>query len=414
METMSHFYYRTVKQIRRTLTGVMLLLLVFQYSVSALEIHSPNALLINRNENTVLYEKESEEVIPIASLTKLMTALVAKDHITDMNETVTITWEHVAGLAEANASVAGFYVGERVTYRDLLYGLLLPSGADAAQALAYLSAGSVEAFVEMMNARAQEMGLTHTHFANTTGLDHPDNYSTLREVAMILEAVFADAELREIICSNSYEISDGTLTLLSTKERVLRRYGLEMDYVLGGKTGSTIAAGICYGSIAEKDGVGYLCIVAGSSYYSDAPYQFLDSKTLYEYFMDNYSYQAILSEGDALITLPTLYCKNKEVAFTSDVTIERYLKNGFDKNEVQLIYHGEKVITHKMEAGKTLGKIEVVLDGEVTEVLPVVLMEQQEFDLWDYLSHHKKEVAAGGILILIPVLLIIKRKIGRR
>ena len=378
----------------------------------ALELESPYVLLINRNEDAILYEKDSEKEISIASMTKLMTALVAREHITDAQESVTVKWYELEGLIEANASVAGFYAGESVTYEDLLYGLLLPSGADAAQVLAYEIAGGVSEFVQLMNEKAEEMGLTHTHFANTTGLDNPENYSTLREVGMILEEVLKDPLLYEVLSTRVYTTSSGRLTLLSTTEMYLRRLKIDMDYLIGGKTGSTPQAGICFASVAEKDGVGYLCVVAGASYWSDTPYQILDSKELYEYYMEHYSYQDMVSEGELLLSLPTLYCKEKEVSFYADHSVNRYLENSFEKEDVTLKYEGTEVITHKMKAGELLGEVSVIHNGETVDRFPVILAKEQEFDFMDYLAHHKKEAAicVTASLLILTSFLLYRRK----
>ena len=121
------------------------------------EISSEAAILYQLNEDQVIYEKNSEEIIAPASLTKVMTTYVALEKITDLDQTVTLTSEMFQGLAESNASVAGFSVGETVTYRDLLYGSLFPSGGDATQALAILQYDTQENFVARMNEKAEEI-----------------------------------------------------------------------------------------------------------------------------------------------------------------------------------------------------------------------------------------------------------------
>ena len=117
------------------------------------EISSAAAILYQLNEDKVIYEKNSHETLAPASLTKVMTTYVALEKITDLDQTVTLTDEMFQGLAESNASVAGFYVGETVTYRDLLYGCLFLSGGDATQALASLLYGNQENFVARMNEK---------------------------------------------------------------------------------------------------------------------------------------------------------------------------------------------------------------------------------------------------------------------
>ena len=171
---------------------IILFLCIFLFSfmnVKALsfDISSKNAILYNLDEDTILYEKNSEEEVPIASLTKIMTSIIAIENITNIDEEITLTYDDFKGLIEADASVAGFYVGENVTYRDLLYALLLPSGADAAQALTRLVGEGRDNFVQMMNDKAKELGLEHTNFVNETGLDADNHYSTVKDVATIFK-----------------------------------------------------------------------------------------------------------------------------------------------------------------------------------------------------------------------------------
>ena len=163
-----------------------LLLLLIPFKVWGLEINSSNAILYNLNDGEVLMEKQADEKVKIASLTKIMTALVAIENIDNLNKVVKIPEEGLVGLVEANASVAGFKVNDEVTYLDLLYGVLLPSGADAVQTLAYYIAGGNDEFVKLMNDKAKELGLNDTHFSNPTGLNSDNHYSSVRDMGLIL------------------------------------------------------------------------------------------------------------------------------------------------------------------------------------------------------------------------------------
>ena len=154
--------------------------------VKALDTRSNNIILYNLNNDEILYEKNSHEPIKIASLTKVMTGIVALEKIDDLDREVLITAEMLDGLIESNASVVGLKVNDIVTYRDLLYALLLPSGGDAANALAINVAGSIDNFVKLMNIKAGSLGLSNTFFTNATGLDNGDNHSNVYDVATIL------------------------------------------------------------------------------------------------------------------------------------------------------------------------------------------------------------------------------------
>src|SRR5699024_6880789 len=147
------------------------------YALDMPEINSQAAIVYDMNANTVILEKNSDEVRSIASLTKIMTVLTAIENINDFSATVTITREMLAGIYW-NASVAELKPGDTVTYMDLLYAAILPSGADATQVLAYVVSGNVDTFVAKMNELATRIGATNTHYVNTTGLDQDGAYST--------------------------------------------------------------------------------------------------------------------------------------------------------------------------------------------------------------------------------------------
>ena len=172
---------------KRVLYLFFLFLILIPISTYALDISSKNAVLYNLNDDNIIYEVNKDERVSIASMTKIMTCLVALEKINNPKDKVVMTTSMFYRLAEENASVAGFYIGEEVTYEDLLYGLMLPSGADAAQALAISLYGSVDKFVDRMNEKAKELGLKNTHFVNPTGLDIKGHYSSVDDVAIILK-----------------------------------------------------------------------------------------------------------------------------------------------------------------------------------------------------------------------------------
>ena len=236
-----------------------------QYPEDALG--SEHAILIDTETNSVLALKgEADEHIFPASMTKLMTLIVAIEHIDDLDDTFTMTEEILEPLWEA--SKAGFQAGEVCKIRDLLYGAALASGADATSALAIYTAGSEETFVEWMNQKCTEIGLQNTHFVTTSGLHDEDHYSTITEIAMILEYCLQNDLCRSIISTYSYtteptEQHPEGITMYNTMYNYM--YGTEVEgiSILGGKTGFTDQAGQCLASYAETpDGHRYICVTS--------------------------------------------------------------------------------------------------------------------------------------------------------
>lgn len=238
---------------------------------SITNIDSAYAILIDMDKNEIVASKNGNTKIYPASMTKVMTLIVAVEHITDLDELFTFDYTITDPAYEAGASVAGFLAGESVSLRDILYGVALPSGADATTAVAIRVAGSEAAFAELMNQKAQEMGLTATHFVNASGLHDSDHYSTPHEIAIIMEYAMEIPLLAEILSTYQYTTAvteqhpEGILLTSTTFSR-MRGDEAGNCTVIAGKTGYTPEAGQCLVSVAETpDGREYVLVTASAS-----------------------------------------------------------------------------------------------------------------------------------------------------
>ncbi len=235
-----------------------------------LVLQSSNALLFDPSNGGVLYAKGAGERIYPASLTKVMTAYAALEKIENLDAPIMLIYEDYAGLYEANASMAGFVMGETVTVRDLLYAAMLPSGAEAARALARAGSGSVEAAVERMNRLAEELGMQDTHFSNVTGLHDEEHYTTVSDLALLWRAAMNNRDLMDAAGSLTYtttptEQHPEGLRLVSTMVPKLRMLERETpEPIIGGKTGYTEEAGLCLVSAAERGGLRRALVTVGA------------------------------------------------------------------------------------------------------------------------------------------------------
>lgn len=232
-------------------------------------LHSQNAILINLNAQKILMEKHSEEIIFPASLTKIMTTLVAIENISDLQKRIFLPESMFSDLYAANASMAGFLPNEKVAAIDLLYGTMLPSGAEASIGLANEVAGSETAFVQLMNEKAKQLGMKNTHFTNATGLHHRDHYSTAKDISVLVEYALKNKTFRTIFTAERHSTSPSNLhpegiTFKSSMFRNIDSADLMNKEIIGGKTGYTEQAGLCLASIAEINGEEYLLITAGA------------------------------------------------------------------------------------------------------------------------------------------------------
>lgn len=241
------------------------------------EINSEYAVLVDVADQTILAAKEADAVINPASMTKVLTVLVASEHLQrqeSLKDTVTIGFDITDYCYINDCSVVGFLVDEEVTVKDLFYGTILPSGADAALGLANYIAGSQEAFVALMNEKLEELGLADTaHFTNCVGLYDEDHYCTVYDMAMILKAAMDDPLCREVISTKIHYTEPSNLhpegmVLSNWFMRRIEDKDSGAATVLGGKTGYVDESGNCAASCAE-DGAGnlYICVTgkAGSS-----------------------------------------------------------------------------------------------------------------------------------------------------
>lgn len=233
----------------------------------SLKVDSDYGILINLDTMSVVADKKGDDRIYPASMTKVMTLIVAVENLKDLNETFTFTNELIDPLVNEEASRAGFDPDETVPVTDLLYGTVLPSGADATSALAIVVAGGEREFVKLMNKKANEMGLMNTHFMNASGLHDEYHYSTCHEMALILNYAMQNELCAKILSAVQYTTTktpqhpDG-IELYSTM--FSRMYGNEAVGVTikAGKTGYTNEGGNCLVSYAIKDSDGTRYILA--------------------------------------------------------------------------------------------------------------------------------------------------------
>lgn len=231
-------------------------------------LDSPNAVLIDVDTGTVIGSKNAQTRIYPASMVKIMTVLTAIREIRNLGETVEMSYDYYDMLYARDASRAGFEPGEKAVIRDLLYGALLPSGAECCMELALQAAGSESAFVELMNQNASKLGLTQTQFTNCTGLHDEGQYSTPAEIAAILQDALKNKTFYKVFTTKSYtveatEVHPDGFTFQSSMFKGMQSPTVIGGEILGGKTGYTDDAGHCLASMAKIGGREYILVTAG-------------------------------------------------------------------------------------------------------------------------------------------------------
>ena len=357
---------------------ICLLLSIKTTNVSAKEFNvtSQNIILYNLNDFEVLYEERSMEKTKIASLTKIMTTLVGIEENPVLDESVTITKESLKDIYDYTK--VGFKVGDVVTVRDLLYGTMLPSGADAANALAIHTSGSVDKFVDLMNAKAKELGLENTSFNNPIGKDADDNYSTASDIAKLLIYALKDPTFKDVFNSRKYTISSLGKTIESTLTFYSRAYGLDVTEITGAKSGYTDGAGICLASTSIIDDVNYLLVTLGANTKNKSN-GIRDSLEIYDYYSSNYSYQTVIEEDTIIKSLPIKWGKTKTYDIVNEKDLKLYLENGIRKNKIKYEYKGIENINYKIKKNDKLGTVTIKYRDEEIDKFDVYLDKSLEF-----------------------------------
>lgn len=247
-------------------------------------VRSPYIVLLDVENNEIIAGRSYEERIYPASMTKVITLIVTVENLKNLDSTFVMTEEMLYSLYLDNASVAGFLTNEEVSAKDLLYGLILPSGADAAQALAQMTAGSEAAFVEMMNMKCRELGLNNTHFCNVTGLHDDNHYTTPAEMAMLMNYAMKNPVCAQVLSEFQYTTAatpQHPEGILLTSTMFSRMYGDEAEgaVITSGKTGFTSQAGNCLVSCAKRGERHYIAVTAGGD---SKWHPIFDSFELYE------------------------------------------------------------------------------------------------------------------------------------
>lgn len=322
-----------------------------------------STIVMDLDSGRIFYEKNANQKRLIASITKIMTAIVAIEE-GDLTEKITVG-EEVLSMYGTNIYVE---VGEKMKLRDLLYGLLLRSGNDASVVIAKAIAGSEEKFVNLMNKKAQEIGMKNTIFKNPHGLDEEtENYSTAYDMALLSKYAYKNKTYRNIVSTDKYEVSTGKKTYLwYNRNKLLTTY----EYCTGGKNGYTPRAGKTLVTTASKNGLS-LTIVTLSD--GDIYNNHID---LYEDFFSKYKRYKIIDKNKFRI--------DKEFV-DEDVYLEDSFYYPLTSNEVNDI----KTVVHFLDDSATdeIGTIEIFLSNQKIGELPIYrkIKKKEQFSFFDWL-----------------------------
>ena len=404
----------------------------------ALEVDEPHAraaLVVYGDTGEVLYDYNGYQVMYPASITKIMTSLVVLDAIEageiSMDTEVTVTSSALNDLPW-DASNVGLKVGEVITVKDLLYCDLLPSGCDACNVLAEAVGGTVAEFVGRMNAKAAELGMVNSHFANPHGLHDPNHYTTAYEIYLMARAAMENEIFRTIVRTPSYTLSATNFhdvrTIYSTNGFLTGYYvpGQIYSKAIGIKTGNTGEAGRCLASAAvDEEGRTFYCVLLGSEYSVNEDgtrqyWPFIESKRLLEWAFENFHYTVLLDQNteDVLREVKVSLSDEADYVLVQPVgEIAATMPSDFDPRLAKLDYDLPTELEAPIEAGQILGTVTYSYQGTVYGTLDMVAMDSversdflyfvQQVELYWSMWWVKAVVFGGAALILLVIILIL-------
>ena len=402
----------------RLLSGLLAFILaaVMLFSPAAAISYEPDftvtskaVYLENLDTGLVLYEKNIDQQMYPASLTKIMTAILVLENVKDLDgETSTYPMWIQDMLYGTNASLGGLIVGEELTIRQLLTSALVQSGNESAMILAgYVGSGGmadfmprdITTFVEMMNDKAKALGCTGTHFTNPTGLHSDNHYTTARDMVIMAKYAMQNPIFASIVKNYAVQLGQtnkhSDLWQYSTNKMLLTSSPYYYAPVVGIKTGSTDEAGRCVVSQAEDSGYHYFCVVMGAPVTAAEPFQnFIETRQLYRWAFGNFSLKTLLEQGELMAEVPVKYSgdgKVAKLAVKDDVV--KLLRDDISLDSI--IYNTElpESVEAPIAAGDTVGTLHIMLMGE--EIGTAELVATQDFTL----SWFRKALGTIGAIL---------------
>lgn len=363
--------------------------------VPSITVDAKSALLIDLDSDQVLYDQDADQQRYPASITKVMTALLTLEAVgrgeLDLSTEVTVDAAALTDITD-DSSTANLKAGEVISVKDLLYCLLVSSANEAANILAMTVCGDIPTFVDRMNQRAQELGMTGTHFVNPHGLHDPDHYSTAWDIYKMTKQAMTHAAFREIVSTSYYTVPATNLSaersLINTNALLTSgKYpGYTFSGTIGVKTGSTGQAGFCLVAAAQKRGHTLVSVVLGAENPTDSKgnvqrKQFSESKKLLDWGFTNFTSATLLDQDSYLQEVP--------VRFSSDTThvvlrptqeVTALVPGTYDKERLELRLHLDAdVASAPIQAGDVLGTVTVIYAGEEYAVVDMAAVTDVSF-----------------------------------
>ncbi len=373
--------------------------------------HAKSAVVIDANSGDVIYALNADDKVYPAGTSNIMTAVIALENA-GLSDTCTVSEEALAGVTYDQPQL-GMKVGENFTVEQLLYAIIINSDNDAANTLAIKVSGSIEAFVEKMNAKASELGMSGTHFANPTGKQDENHYTTAADMAVLSRYAMQNSTFAQIAATQKYvmpatNMRSGDKTILSTNHLV-SRYKYPYHFyanATGIKSGNSKDAGYCLCASAVKGKLSLISVVMGcdNKDVKEGAYSFADTAKMFDYVFENYQSVLLAKKGDVIYDTKVKESKNStRLALTVEEDIYATLKKTADPelitNEVTL----DKAIKAPVTQGEVFGTVTYSYNGRELKKVNVVAANEVKRDFVMHLINSVMGFIFNPIVLIIVI-----------
>ena len=366
-------------------------------TIQALELNSKYVYVYNDTLDRVMYEMNANEEVKVASMTKIMTAILVIEKNPNLDKVIEIKDEDLRDMYEYTTT--GFQAGQEVTIRELLYGILLRSGADAVNAAVRVTTDTEEEFISLMNQKVKELNLKNTYFSNAVGKDK-DNYSSVHDIAKIMEYCIKNETFKEIISTSMHYIDRLDIQINGPLYKKDTKYNLDLSLISGSKSGYTSLAKHSLVSYGEKNGITYIVVTDYADNYKEL---LTDNSKIYEYFFNNYGYKNYSTSFDIKIE------NSKQQKYTVDIDTNLYLSNDYDESLISYEYKGKDKITYLNKKGSKLGNVSIYYGDELINSVDVKLLDDIEYEVEAYTVPVFIIIVGIAIFVLLTLFIIKKR-----
>ncbi|MFW6389686.1 MAG: D-alanyl-D-alanine carboxypeptidase family protein [Halanaerobiales bacterium] len=342
-----------------------------QIKAQELELNAKSAILIETDTEQVLFEKNIDEELPPASITKIMTLLIAMEEVEDGN----ISLDDEITVSQNAASMGGSQIylaaNDRVPFRDLIKAVAIASANDASVAIAEAISGSYSGFISLMNERAEELGMENTNFVNSTGLPDDEHYTTAEDIVKMSKELVKYEEILEwsSIWVDYIELPDREAMVANTNKLINEYQGMD-----GLKTGHTSEAGYCLTATARREDTRLISVVLDSETEEDRRN---DTDNLLNYGFNNFEKKLVVEEGERIDNIEISSAKNPVITAEAAENLHAMIERGAS-SEIEEEIRLQQSLTAPLEEGEVIGEILVKKDDDILNSVDIVTSEDIE------------------------------------